>query len=77
VFAVEADVVKLRNVYTFEESRIVGVDVLVPWRGNEVVEQLSPAVRATGIEVHTVGDCVAPRTADIAFAEGALIARQI
>ena len=67
----------VRNVYTLEESRIGPVDVLVPWRGNKVVNPLIPAILATGTELHTAGDCVAPRTADIAIAEGAMVARQI
>ena len=49
----------------------------VGWRGNQVVNALIPAILAMSAELHTAGDCVAPRTADIAIAEGAMVARQI
>ena len=77
VIGLEDQGVRVQNVYTLEESRIDAVDVLVPWRGSQVVDLLSTAVRAAGIELQTAGDCVAPRTADIAFAEGAMVARRI
>ena len=77
VIGLEGPRVRIRNVYTLEESQIGPVDVLVPWCGNQVVDTLSIAVRAAGIELHSAGDCVAPRTADIAFAEGAMVARRI
>ena len=77
VIGLEDRDVRVRNVYTLEESRIGPVDVLVPWRGNQVVNPLIPAILAAGTELHTAGDCVAPRTADIAIAEGAMVARRI
>ncbi len=66
-----------RNVYTGEERRIGPVDLLVAWRGNRAVDDLRAAIEAAGLELHIVGDCVAPRTADVAMAEGALAARAI
>ena len=77
VIGLEDHDVCLRNVYTLKESRIGPVDVLVPWRGNQVVNALIPGILATSAELHTAGDCVAPRTADIAIAEGAMVARRI
>ena len=76
VVGLEGRDVCVRNVYTLKESRIGPVDVLVAWRGNQVVNALIPAILAMSAELHTAGDCVAPRTADIAIAEGAMVARQ-
>ncbi len=83
-FVANADVVALdgaevvtRNVYSGEESRIGPVDLLVAWRGNRALDDLRAAIEAAGLELHMVGDCVAPRTVDVAMAEGALAARAI
>lgn len=67
----------LRNVYTHHESRIGPFDLLVAWTGSRAIDGLRAAIEAAGIELHLVGDAMAPRTADIAFAEGALAARAI
>ncbi len=84
VFVANADVIALdgaevvtRNVYSGEESRIGPVDLLVAWRGNRALDALRGAIEAAGLELHMVGDCVAPRSADVAMAEGALAARAI
>jgi len=69
--------VVVENVYTLEQTRIDDVDLLVAWRGNEAVNNLHQAIEAAGIEHHIIGDGLAPRTADIAIAEGMLAARQI
>jgi hypothetical protein len=41
------------------------------------VDGLRVAIEAAGIECHVIGDSLAPRTADIAIAEGMLAARGI
>ena len=69
--------VVLRNVYSGEESRFGPVDLLVAWRGSRAVDGLREAIEAAGMELHVVGDSLAPRLADIAVAEGALAARKI
>ena len=69
--------VVLRNVYSGEESRIGAVDLLVAWRGNRAVDGLRRAIEAAGMELHVVGDSLAPRFAEVAVAEGALAARKI
>ena len=69
--------VVLRNVYGGAESRIAGVDLLIAWRGNRVVDGLRQAIEDAGMELHVVGDSLAPRLADVAIAEGALAARRI
>ena len=67
----------LRNVYSFEEERLGPLDMLVAWTGRRAVDDLRPAIEAAGIELHMIGDSVAPRTADRAMAEAALAARAI
>jgi len=69
--------VLLRNVYTRTESRLGPVDLLVAWTGSQAVDGLRTAIEAAGIPLHLAGDALAPRAADIAFAEGALAAREI
>ena len=69
--------VKLRNIYSYAERSITDVGTLVVWHGSTAQDQLKALIEAEGLPVHAIGDCVAPRTADIAFAEGAMAARAI
>lgn len=66
-----------RNVYTLETGEIADVDLLVDWRGNRVISDLETKVRARFAQVEVVGDSLAPRTVQIATAEGADAARRI
>lgn len=66
-----------RNVYTFGEEVVEEVDLLVAWTGSTAADGLRAAVEASGRRLHLAGDCSAPRTADIAIAEGALAARRL
>ena len=83
-FVANCDVVRIdggdvvvRNVYSLEEDRIGPVDLLVAWKGNRAVDGLRDAIEAAGLELHIIGDCSAPRTADVAMTEGALAARSL
>lgn len=77
VVGLAGDEAILRNVYTHNESRIGPFDLLVAWTGSRAIDSLRAAIEAAGIELRLAGDAVAPRTADIAFAEGALAARTV
>jgi hypothetical protein len=66
-----------RNIYTGDAGEIINADLLVDWRGNRVVSELEAAARARFAQVEVVGDSVAPRTVQIATAEGADAARRI
>ena len=66
-----------RNIYTGDAGEITNADLLVDWRGNRVVSDLEAAARARFAQVEIVGDSVAPRTVQIATAEGADAARRI
>jgi len=77
VARLDGSAVMLRNVYSGRESRIEDVDLLVDWNGPVLVEQLASAARGAGREVHVVGDCVSPRSIEVAIAEAAHVARGI
>jgi 2,4-dienoyl-CoA reductase-like NADH-dependent reductase (Old Yellow Enzyme family)/thioredoxin reductase len=77
VASLDGNDVVLQNVYSGEESRIEGVDLLIAWHGNRAVDGLRQAIEDAGMELHVVGDSLAPRLADVAIAEGALAARRI
>jgi hypothetical protein len=50
---------------------------LIVWRGRRARDGLRAAIEAAGVELHMLGDCVAPRSADIAIAEAAFAARNL
>lgn len=77
VIGLEGRDVVLRNVYSGEETAIGEVDLLIAWCGNRAVDGLRQAIEGAGLELHVVGDSLAPRLADVAVAEGALAARRI
>ncbi|MEM7299508.1 MAG: FAD-dependent oxidoreductase [Pseudomonadota bacterium] len=69
--------VVIENIYSRELTQLGPVDLLVSWQGSMAVDDLRPAIEASGIECHVIGDGLAPRTAEIAIAEGMLAARNI
>lgn len=75
--APEGTIVLARNVYTNAETRIGPICLLVDWRGGRSVADLVPAMEERGLPYIVVGDGLAPRTADIAIAEGMMAARDI
>jgi 2,4-dienoyl-CoA reductase-like NADH-dependent reductase (Old Yellow Enzyme family)/thioredoxin reductase len=77
VVALDGASVVIRNVYSQVESRIGPVELLVAWAGSRAIDRLRSAIETAGIELHLAGDAIAPRTGDIAFAEGALAARSV
>lgn len=77
VIMLEGRAVVTENVHSGQKHRINDVDVLIDWRGGEIVDDLIPAAKAIGRDVHVIGDCVAPRQVHIAIAEGAMAARAI
>lgn len=66
-----------RNIYSDLEARIEDVDVLVDWRGNEIVPSFGETATQIGLANVSVGDCVAPRQVQFAIAEGALAASRL
>ncbi|MGH6945636.1 MAG: FAD-dependent oxidoreductase, partial [Geminicoccaceae bacterium] len=68
-----ADVMDLRDGAT----RRIGADALVLATVNRAQTRLFDALAKTGIELHAVGDCVAPRLAVMAIYEGRELARRL
>jgi 2,4-dienoyl-CoA reductase-like NADH-dependent reductase (Old Yellow Enzyme family) len=72
----EGKTVQLRNVFDDRIEQRCDIDLIVDWpgcRANDVI----PGGLTSGTEVHKIGDCVAPRTVEIAMAEALTIASQI
>jgi len=53
------------------------VDTLVLSQGHQSVTTLEDQLQGSGVEIHMVGDCLSPRTAEEAIYEGLMIAREI
>ncbi len=77
VAALDGRCVVTQNIYTRREQRIEDVDMLVDWQGNRVRDELNLAATKQGTTVLSAGDVIAPRTVQIAIAEGAMIARSL
>ena len=53
------------------------IDTLVLSQGHQSVTALEDRLKGSGVEMHMVGDCLSPRTAEEAIYEGLMIAREI
>jgi hypothetical protein len=54
-----------------------GMDTLVLAQGHQPVVALEDSLRGRGLEIHLVGDCLSPRTAEEAVYEGMMVARKV
>ncbi|NNE24494.1 MAG: FAD-dependent oxidoreductase [Rhizobiales bacterium] len=77
VTGLNGSAVTTRNIYSRHPDIIEKVDLLVNWQGNRAADELEDAVRASGKRIAFAGDCMAPRTVQLAIAEGAMAARAI
>ena len=77
VVETSAGMVTLRNVYSFAETSIGPADLMVVWDGRRARDELRSQAEELGLETHVIGDALAPRTAEFAIAEGAMLARRI
>ena len=76
VVGVEGSCVRFRDTLSGAES-VRGVDAVVLAIGRRVNDELARQVRERGVEVHPVGDCVAPRTMTEAVREGRTAGRSV
>lgn len=78
VVGIEPDAVLLREAWTGEQERVADVDaVVIAWYG-VAADGLFHALDAhDGLEVHAVGDCLAPRRAIDAIWDGFRTGRQL
>ncbi len=68
---VSGNSVDLRNVFTDETAQRTDIDMIVDWSGctanDELLHAKLPVAR--NIEWHAIGDCIAPRSVEMALAE--------
>ncbi len=74
LFGADADSVFLQHTASGEAVVCDGVDTLVLAQGHEAVTELEQALADYGGDVHPIGDCLAPRTAEEAVLEGLKVA---
>lgn len=67
----------VENIYSLREFEIGPFDLLIAWDGRMAVTELQGAITKAGRDLHLIGDAMAPRTAEEAFAEGALAGRAV
>jgi 2,4-dienoyl-CoA reductase-like NADH-dependent reductase (Old Yellow Enzyme family) len=77
LYGVDGDTVYLQHATNGEPIVIEGVDTLVASLGHERVNELEDALEDWGGEVHLIGDCLTPRTAEEAVFEGLKVAAEI
>jgi hypothetical protein len=53
------------------------MDTLVLAQGHQPVVALEESLRGRDLEIHLVGDCLSPRTAEEAVYEGLMVARKV
>jgi NADPH-dependent 2,4-dienoyl-CoA reductase/sulfur reductase-like enzyme len=70
LYGVDADSVYLQHTTSGEPIICEGVDTLVTALGHQAVDELQLALEGWDGEVHLVGDCLAPRTAEEAVLDG-------
>ncbi|MBT7611993.1 MAG: FAD-dependent oxidoreductase [Rhodospirillaceae bacterium] len=77
VFGADADSVYLQHVTSGEAIIVEEVDTLVTALGHHSVTTLADALEDWSGEVHMVGDCLSPRTAEEAVLEGLKVSSEL
>jgi len=77
VTAIEPDRVRLSDVISGTESVVEDVDAVVLSIGSDVVDGLYHELRADGVDVRRIGDCLAPRGIEHAVFEAHRVAREL
>ena len=70
LFGADEDTVYLQHTMSGEPIICEETDTLVLCQGHTPVNTMEDQLRESGFEVHLVGDCLAPRTAEEAVLEG-------
>jgi 2,4-dienoyl-CoA reductase-like NADH-dependent reductase (Old Yellow Enzyme family) len=70
LFGADEDTVYLQHTMSGEPVICEETDTLVICQGHTPVNDLEDQLREAGVEVHLIGDCLAPRTAEEAVLEG-------
>ena len=74
LYGADADTVYMQHVASGEPIVLDGVDTLVLAQGHVAVDGLEAELAGLGVELHMVGDCLGPRTAEEAVLEGLKVA---
>ncbi len=74
LFGVDADTVYMQHSASAEPIIFEGIDTLVLAQGHDAVDGLEAELEGLDIEVHMIGDCLTPRTAEEAVFEGLKVA---
>ncbi len=77
VFGADSATVYMQHTASGEPILFEGIDTLVLCHGHEVVNPLKSALKGLDIVVHSIGDCLAARTAEEAVYEGLKIGAAI
>ncbi|MFP6740892.1 MAG: FAD-dependent oxidoreductase [Alphaproteobacteria bacterium] len=77
LFGADADTVYMQHSASAEPMIFEGVDTLVLAQGHESVDGLEAELDGLDIEVHMIGDCLTPRTAEEAVFEGLKVAVEL
>ena len=77
LFGTDGDTVYFHHTASGDPIVCEEVDTLVLSQGHQSVTTLEDQLQGSGVEIHMVGDCLSPRTAEEAIYEGLMIAREI
>ena len=77
LFGADDDTVYFYHNASGEPIECDGVDTLVLAQGHTPVTELERALSECDVEIHLVGDCRSPRSAEEAVYEGLMVAREL
>jgi pyruvate/2-oxoglutarate dehydrogenase complex dihydrolipoamide dehydrogenase (E3) component len=77
LFGVDADTVYFQHTASDEPMLLEQVDTLVLASGHEINGALETALEDYAGELHVIGDCLSPRTAEEAVYEGLQVGREL
>ncbi len=70
LYGTSGDTVYLQHTASGDAVEVEGIDTVVASLGHRPVDDLARTLAGQGVEVHTIGDALAPRTAEEAVYEG-------
>ena len=77
LFGADGDTAYFHHTASGDPIVCENMDTLVLSQGHQPVTTLEDQLQGCGVEIHLIGDCLSPRTAEEAIYEGLMIARDI
>ncbi len=74
---IEGNVVQARDIYTNRPIRLADYDTIILDMGNVAEDELYKQLKIETLELHRIGDCVAPRGIDMAILEGRRVGEKL